>query len=783
MGYGWSDNWATSLATGQPVPGDIYAISGLGTDNGNGGDPKQIPLASPGPVVWRNDIYFADSGNNRVLEVPGTSGIQWGMQMTAGDVYQIAGSPIGDPGLSKNGTAMTDSLLNAPTGVALDASGDLYIADSGNNRVIEIPASSGTQWNIPMTADHVYDVAGHGTGADGHSGDGSLAVNSFMSYPVGLAFDPAGDLYITDSVNSRVQEVFTTGGQQWSQTMSVNDIYTVAGSAAGNSGDTSANGTSAISALLNNPDGVSFSSAGDMFIADTLNNRVTEVPQAGGSQWGISMSANDLYTVAGSPTGVSGSADGGAAVGADLFQPEQIVLDNGKQLYIADSENNKIREVARTSHTEWNVPMTANDIYTIAGTGTAGFTGNDGPALSARLNTPDGFALNGTASLYISDSGNGRIRVVSGSTFAISAFAGDGASILSVGDNGPALGSAYQGPSAVITDAAGNIYIADQGNNRVQEIAASDHTQFTIAMTAGDVYTIAGHANGAAGDSGDGGAATAAKLNAPTGLALDSHGNLYFSDWGNNRIAEVSASNGFISTFAGNAAGASGTGGDNGTATAAFLNGPTGVAIDGNGNLYITDFDNNRVQEVPASNGPQWGKSMTAGDIYTVAGNATGTSGTSGDGGAVASALLSFPAGIAVDAVGDVYIADSGNNRVQEMFASGGQDFGQQMTAGDMYTVAGSSAGTVGLSGDGGAATRGGLSDPGGVAVSAAGDLYIADSNNVRVQEVPVSSGVQWGQQMTADDFYTVAGSPTGLGGDEASAARQHRRSCSSRTC
>ena len=106
------------------MPGDIYAISGLGTDNGNGG-PKQVPLGSPGPVVWRNDIYFADSGNNRVIEVPGTSGTQWGIPMTAGDVYQVAGSPIGDPGRSKDGTAMSNSLLNDPAGVALDASGDL----------------------------------------------------------------------------------------------------------------------------------------------------------------------------------------------------------------------------------------------------------------------------------------------------------------------------------------------------------------------------------------------------------------------------------------------------------------------------------------------------------------------------------------------------------------------------------------------------------------------------------------------------------------------------------
>ena len=236
--------------------------------------------------MWRKDVYFADSGNNRVMEVPGSSGTQWGISMTAGDVYQVAGSPIGDPGRSKDGTAVANSLLNDPTGVALDSAGDLYISDSGNDRVVEIPVTSGTQWDIPMTANHMYNVAGHATGADGHSGDGGLAVNAFLSDPEGLAFDPSGDLYIADSLNSRMQEVFATGGQQWSQSMTANDIYTVAGSTAGTSGDTSTNGTAATSALLNNPDGSPFSSAGDLFIADTLNNRVVEVPQAGGTQWG-----------------------------------------------------------------------------------------------------------------------------------------------------------------------------------------------------------------------------------------------------------------------------------------------------------------------------------------------------------------------------------------------------------------------------------------------------------------------------------------------------------------
>ena len=721
MGYGWTNNWTTALNSSEPVPGDIYAISGLGTDNGNGGPPTGVPSDTPGPVLWRNDVYFADIGNNRVMEVPGSSGTQWGISMTAGDIYQVAGSPIGDSGRSKDGTAVANSLLTDPDGVALDSAGDLYIADQGNNRVVEIPVASGTQWGISMTADHMYNVAGHATGGGGHSGDAGPAVNAFLSAPAGLAFDPSGDLYIADSLNSRIQEVFATGGQQWSQSMTANDIYTVAGSAAGTAGDTSTNGMAATSALLNTPDGLSFSSAGDLFIADTANNRVVEVPQAGGAQWGISMSANDLYTVAGSATGVVGSSgDRGAAVSAKLFAPESVELDNGKQLYIADAGNGEIREVARTSHGEWNVPMTANDIYTIAGNGTSGFSGNNGPALSAELDHPLGLALNGTTTLYIADSGNDRVRQVSGTTFNITAFAGNGSSLLSVGNNGPALGAADQAPTAVTTDDVGNIYVADSGNQRVQEIAVSSHSQFGISMTAGDVYTVAGHANGAGGNMGNDGPATAAKINDPSALAVDSNGNLYIADTGNNRIEEVAAANGTqwnqlmtggdIYTVAGDAGGTAGITGDGNPAGTALLDFPNGVAIDPAGDIYISDSSNSRIQEVASANGNQWGKSMTGGDIYTVAGSQTGHAGRTGDGGPVASALLNLPEAVSTDAVGDVLIADSLNNRIQEMHATGGQSFGQQMTSGDMYTAAG--GGAAGLSGDGGSATSAKLNEP-----------------------------------------------------------------------
>jgi sugar lactone lactonase YvrE len=330
------------------------------------------------------------------------------------------------------------------------------------------------------------------------------------------------------------------------------------------------------SPLLTTPEGLGLA-GGNLYVADTANNRIIEVPSASGTQWGISMTSNHIYTVAGNVSGNSGtSGNGGKATSALLNYPQSVTVSSGQNLYIADGGNSRIQEVARTSHTEFGTSMTANDVYTVAGSaaGSAGFSGDGGAATSALLNTPVQVGYDSSGNLYIADSNNNRVREVSASTAHISTFAGDGGLLTNAGDGGPATTAALSNPNAVTADSKGNVYIADSGNNRVQEIAATNHTQFGIAMTAGDVYTVAG---------------------SPTGLA------------------------GFSS---------------NGTpATQALLNEPIALAVDTAGSLYIADYQNNRIEEVPIASGTQRGIAMTAGDMYTVAGSATGNSGLSGDGG------------------------------------------------------------------------------------------------------------------------------------------------------
>ena len=279
-------------------------------------------------------------------------------------------------------------------------------------------------------------------------------------------------------------------------------------------------------------------------------------------------------------------------------------------------------------------------------------------------------------------------------------------------------------------------------------------------MTAGDIYTVAG--DGQLGFSGDGGPATAAELSTPSGVAVDAAGNVVIADSGNSRVRVVAEHTGTfygqamtagdIYTVAGDGPGG-GFGGDGGPATAAALNFPAGITVDAAGNLVIADEFNNRVRVVAEHTGTFYGQAMTAGDIYTVAGD--GTDGYSGDGGPATAAALSRFRAVAVDGAGNLLIADTDNNRVRVVAEGTGSFYGQAMTAGDIYTVAGD--GTAGFSGDGGAAAAARLHGPKGVTVDGAGNLVIADEVNDRVRVVAARTGSFYGQAMTAGDIYTVA--------------------------
>ncbi len=328
-----------------------------------------------------------------------------------------------------------------------------------------------------------------------------------------------------------------------------------------------------------------------------------------------------IATVAGNGTnGYSG--DDGPATGAQLFDPYGVVLDKSGNLYIADQLNNRIRKVSPDG-----------TITTVAGKGTTGYSGDGSAATSAELYHPCGLALDSAGNLYIADAASNVIRKLSTSG-TITTVAGNQTAGYA-GDGGAATSASLYEPLGVAVDAAGNIYIADSFNSRIRMVAN------------GTISTLAG--NGFTGRSGDGGAATSASLNRPQGVTVDTAGNLYIADTDNHVVRKV-AVDGTISTVAGN--GTWGYSGDGGPATQAALFYPKSVAVDAAGNLYIVDTFNSRIRVVAAD-----------GAITTVAGN--GVPGDWGDGGPASSARLKFPSGVALDAAGNLYIADTQSNRIR----------------------------------------------------------------------------------------------------------------------
>ncbi len=329
-----------------------------------------------------------------------------------------------------------------------------------------------------------------------------------------------------------------------------------------------------------------------------------------------------ISTIAG--TGTAGaSGDGGPATSATISGPNGTFVDPSGNIYISDGNNNLVRMI-----------NTSGIISTIAGTGSATFGGDGGPATAAQLNQPSAIAMDRHGNLYIGDRLNYRIRKITPSGI-ISTFAGTGATG-STGDGGPATAATFNKPYGLSFDGAGNLYVADQFSHRVRRID-----------TFGVIWPFAG--TGTSSFSGDGGQATAATLWYPNCVYSDYAGNVYITDNQNQRIRKVNTS-GIISTYAGS--GTAGFSGDGGQATAARINYPAGARMDASGNLYIADNVNNRIRKVSSS-----------GIITTFAG--TGTSGYSGDGGPATSAALASALDVTLDASGNLLIADYGNNRIR----------------------------------------------------------------------------------------------------------------------
>jgi streptogramin lyase len=605
----------------------------------------------------------------------------------------------------------TPFLVIQPSQVCCDSLDHIYFADPLNHYV----------WKLDGNTGAMTKVAGNGT--SGFSGDGGPATSAQLNKPEGVCVDGWGNIYIGDTDNHRIRKVSLSG-----------NISTVAGTG---SGGYDGDGGLAINAKLKKPNGVFVDPSGNIYIADTDNHCIRRVDAASGN----------ISTVAGiGSAGATGN--GGPATSAKLNKPRGVFVDAGGDIYIADTENCWIRKVdASTGH-----------ISLVAGnaSATCGYSGDGGPATDAELDKPRGVFVNGSGDILIADTGNHCVRVVYAATGDIHTIAGTGAAGYS-GDGGLATNAQLDSPRGVCLNGAGEMVIADTMNACIREvdlagiistitgtgspvldhprqlamdatgnvyIADTDNERVRKLDTSGWIITLAG--TGTGGYNGDGIPATTAQLKKPRSVGVAPSGNIYIADRDNHRIRMVEAATGMITTYAGTGSG--GNNGDAGWATALELNRPSGVAIS-TFLLEIADTDNHRIMEV---DGTGW--------MYVIAGT-TGSAGYSGDGGLAINAELKKPHGVFLDEALNIFIADTENHCIRRVDSS----------TLVITTVAGTPQ-SSGYAGDGGAATAALLKLPEDVFVDAAGNIFIADTENHVIRMVCAHDGT----------IHTLAGDGSG---------------------
>jgi len=604
--------------------GTVTTIAGTGVAgfSGDGKSAVNAQLNFPYGLALDSagNVYVADLGNQRVRRIS-----------PDGVITTVAGT--GRKASSPDGAAPTDTSLLSPRNVAVDAAGNLYIAEFEGHRVRK------------LTPDGKLSTVA-GTGVAGWSGDGSRAPAAQIDYPAGMAFDRAGALYVADSGNNAVRKLYADGtigtvlgrnpgtplynplavAVDPAGTLYVGDstfmvrAFTTAGRWIGYAGtgvpSFSGDGGSAASAALNSVNDLAADLNGNLFIADGV--RLRRVDPVG-----------NIVTVAGDGY-VHSVGDGGPATMAQLYQPSAPTLDSAGNLFIADSGTERVRQVIRDG-----------TVTTLAGTGAAARGAADGsPAGSVALNTPMGVAMDSSGNVLVADTYNHRVVMVTPAR-AIRTVAGTGTSGASPDGTGP-LVAQLRAPRAVCADRSGNLYgtlyIVDTSNHRVLRLAPG-----------GTLQTAAG--NGSRGSAGDDGAARFAQLDTPSACATDSAGNLFIADTANHAIRKVNPA-GMISTVAGT--GVAGRSWEEEVATEAGLYAPRGVVVDDMGDIFIADTGNHRIRQVTPD-----------GRIHTIAGS--GAAGFSGDDGAAAGALLNGPQGLFLDGAGDLYFADTGNNRIRRL--------------------------------------------------------------------------------------------------------------------
>jgi len=686
--------------------------SGFG---GNGGLATSAYLKSPRGIAEdiAGNVYIADSGNNEIQEINASTGI----------INVIAGSPTAASGSSGDGGPATSALLNTPESIDVDAFGDLYIADFGNEKLRVIyeggPAAasliSHTNGGITPVVGYIYTVMGGASGTLAAKGTYALASTLTIGIARKLRVDGMGNVYLADNGNNVIDFIdaatgyahviagtygVTSGGTGCTPSYGSTDSYgdNCPGTAA------TLHSNSAMSVTVDANENIYITDSDDYLIRKVSTNQTFPTIAAGASATqtldihfapGDGPAARNPYTIQGSadfvvgtpacttnldttqdclvpvtfhPTkvgldiaslnvasvgnggstlGLEGEGSGAAVsfdpgtisvIGSGLNAPLGAAVDASGNVYVADTGNNRVVEFGIGGGTA-----------VVAGTGTGGYSGDGHAATAARLSSPRAVAITPSGTLYIADAGNNVIRMVNPTTGIITTVAGGASSVCAIardsaGDGCTGSATVFSAPAGLVADPLGNVYVSDTGHNLIREI----NPQGYVSLVAGGASTVCSSSTMSIDSFGDNCNPYQAIFNRPTGLAIDANQNIYIADTGNNEIRELVASSNLVVSVAGT--GVAGSGNSNGTATTAQVNAPTGVAVDGAGNVYIADTGNSAVRFVPAS-----------GDISTN----IGTIGTIGSGvGSAATTLLTSPASVAVTGNGNLVVLDGGNNRV-----------------------------------------------------------------------------------------------------------------------
>ena len=611
----------------------------------------------------------------------------------------IAGSP---GSTNADGTGSAARFLG-PGGVAMDSAGNIYVADTDNSAIRKMTptvVSGVTNWVVTTIA---------GSAGNQGSADGTGSAARF-NYPTAVAVDSADNVYVADMVNNTIRKITPTvvsGVTNWV-------VTTIAGSA-GNVGSGDGTGSAA---QFWGPEGVAVDSAGNVYVADSENDtirKITPTVVSGVTNWVVT-------TIAGF-AGNYGSADGTGSA-AQFDGPDSVVVDGAGDLYVADTDNQTIRKITPTlvsGVTNWVVTTLA---------GSAGASGSaDGTGSAAQFLDPQSVAVDSAGNLFVADTGNNTIRkitptVVSGVTdWVVSTIAGNPDYEGWVDGTGSA--AQFAGPCGVVVDGSGNLYVADTGNATIRKITptvVSGVTNWVVTTIAGSVGD-----SGSSGYSGSAdGTGSAAQFYSPLDVAVDGTGSLYVADTNNSMIRKITptvvsgVTNWVVATLAGSA-GCSGSA--DGTGTAAELNFPSDVAVDGSGNVYVADTGSSTIRKI-----------TPAGVVTTIAGSARNAGSADGTGSA---AQFDGPCGVAVDGAGNLYVADMANVAIRKItptVVSG-------VTNWVVTTIAGA-AGNYGSADGTGSAAQ--FMQPEGVAVDSAGNVYVADASNYAIRKITptVVSGV-----------------------------------------